>query len=321
MYRYYFRIADVNIVFLTEYPVSWPDNMLPFSIGGKDIEETDLLENWQENDLSETEHEEIKHERIKYVKTGISCFLRVSSSDTGNSSHNSQQDRKAFKKRDRKLLKTIPFGSRQENHEIHFYCLQYRKSYLVEYPSILLQEGVLFRRDNISGYLGLEFILMDFDCFWLHASCVLWKEEGLVFSAPSGTGKSTQAKLWETWREAEIVNGDRILIRRITTAEYKVYGSPFAGSSHIYKQKNGTLTAIFLLKQFCCNKLEKLSPAQTFLRIYGEALHCPENGEYTEALQQLVKSMVLELPILELRCTPDERAVSLVADFILQHCI
>lgn len=290
MYQYYFKIADVELEFAADYPVNWSDNMLPFSIRNADGKQNPSLQ-------SETEIKDTPRAR---------CFLCVDPCDMEESVV-----------REGTLLKILPFGGRQDNYEIRFYCLQCKEVYLVIYPPILLQEGILFRRENISGYLGLEFILMDHGCFWLHASCVLWKKKGLVFSAPSGTGKSTQAELWKELEGADILNGDRVLIRKTELpAEYKVYGSPFAGSSHIYRPESGTMKAIFLLKQYPVNELEILSPAQTYLRLYGESLQCPENRAYTMQLQNIIRSLVLEVPVMELRCTPDERAVYLIKDML-----
>ena len=45
------------------------------------------------------------------------------------------------------------------------------------------------------------------DSFILHASYVVRDGKALLFSAPSGTGKSTQAEFWHTRRGCDIING------------------------------------------------------------------------------------------------------------------
>lgn len=42
--------------------------------------------------------------------------------------------------------------------------------------------------------------MLDYDCFQLHASVIRVNGHGILFSAPSGTGKSTQADLWENMK-------------------------------------------------------------------------------------------------------------------------
>lgn len=366
MYLYYFRIADIEIEFASENPVSWPDNMLPFFVRQEKFGLYGIESETAENEIVKgeiTKVETVKNKIVERNADKVRCFLCIQDRDRESWMDQTEYpedcaDGISGMKNDRgshrKLLKTVPFGRFQENHEIRFYCIKHKKIYLAEYPSVLLQEGVLFRSDNISGYLGLEFMLMDYGCFWLHASCISWQGNGIVFSAPSGTGKSTQAVLWERLEDAEILNGDRILIRNFQNnsteqficaenidstddmrgdlcaeeepnhgslgrIEYRVYGSPFAGSSHIYKQKKENLTAIFLLKQFPVNEVKILSSAQNFLRIYGEALHCPENMEYTRQLQNMVKTLVLQVPVMELRCTPDMEAVNLAKTIIIHR--
>ena len=44
-----------------------------------------------------------------------------------------------------------------------------------------------------------------------HSAYIGFRNEGILFTAPSGTGKSTQAELWRKWREADVINGDRSL--------------------------------------------------------------------------------------------------------------
>lgn len=67
---------------------------------------------------------------------------------------------------------------------------------------------------NICDLLGLERLLLSRQGLLLHASFIRWQDRGILFSAPSGTGKSTQADLWVRHRGAEVINGDRAALRR-----------------------------------------------------------------------------------------------------------
>lgn len=278
--QYYFTIADLKIIFCTGYPVNIPDNLRFFQSAYFRREDADVC-------CELCIQEESKH-RMNPLYKG-------------------------------KLLKRLPFGEKEKREEILFYCMNPGKQYRVEYPAFLLRDGILFAGNNITGYLGLEFILMDYECFWLHASCVCWNGKGILFSGASGVGKSTQAKLWARCESAEILNGDRALIRRFAdgaVVHYRVYGSPFAGSSHIYQTKGCTMEAVFLLRQYSDNQVKELPPVMRFLRIYGECLHCPENEQYTRHLQALIRDLVEKLEIVELYCTPDEQAVAYVKNWM-----
>ena len=70
------------------------------------------------------------------------------------------------------------------------------------------------------------------DLYATPTQLVQWSGQGQQFTAPSGTGKTTQAELWKKYAGAEILNGDRVFIRSSGEDE-KLYawGSPWAGSS------------------------------------------------------------------------------------------
>ena len=59
--------------------------------------------------------------------------------------------------------------------------------------------------DKILSLLPMRTIFLHFSTLFLHASQVVVEDRGIVFSAPSGTGKTTQARLWEKHKNAKIV--------------------------------------------------------------------------------------------------------------------
>ena len=61
---------------------------------------------------------------------------------------------------------------------------------------------------------GLFDILADAGMLVLHSAYIVTRQgEGILFSGPSGIGKSTQAALWQRYGAAQTVNGDRALVR------------------------------------------------------------------------------------------------------------
>lgn len=47
----------------------------------------------------------------------------------------------------------------------------------------------------ISDHIGMETLFLRKSCLMIHAAFIRWQEKGILFTAPSGTGKSTQAEL------------------------------------------------------------------------------------------------------------------------------
>lgn len=142
----------------------------------------------------------------------------------------------------------------------------------------------------------------------LHSSYINYMNMGILFTAPSGTGKSTQADLWEKYRNAEILNGDRSAIRKINDTFYTM-GVPFSGSSNICKNVTLPLKCIVYLGQAKRTTIRKLEGYEAFRRLWegiGVNLWDKEN---TELISNLVSEIVSNIPIYYLECTPDESAV------------
>lgn len=85
---------------------------------------------------------------------------------------------------------------------------------------------------NVLRMLPMRAILLRFHTLFLHAAQVSLKGTGILFTAPSGTGKTTQAKLWKKYRNGQIVCSDRTLARKINGV-WKTYGYPLDGSEPV----------------------------------------------------------------------------------------
>lgn len=83
-------------------------------------------------------------------------------------------------------------------------------------------------------FAGSEFYrkLINLGGFMLHASAIVVDNKAYLFSAPSGTGKSTHTKLWQECfgDKAIIINDDKPAIR-IEEGKCFAYGTPFSGKT------------------------------------------------------------------------------------------
>ena len=141
----------------------------------------------------------------------------------------------------------------------------------------------------------------------LHASCIRWKDKAILFTAPSGTGKSTQADLWCRLRGAELINGDRAAV--MVEDGIVVRGIPFCGSSGVCKNVDLPLAAVVYLSQAPQTSIERLSGVHAFRRIWEGCSVNVWNREDMAACTQTVSDILAAVPVFHLRCTPDESAV------------
>lgn len=155
--------------------------------------------------------------------------------------------------------------------------------------------------------VSLAQLLLTKNAFFIHSSYIDIGGKAVLFSAPCGTGKSTQAALWEKYRSAEVINGDKAGI----LVEDDVYacGVPFCGTSGICKNKNLPLGAIVLLSQSPQNRIEKLGGTDALQKImqniYLDFLAPDEQLMFVDLAIELIN----RVPIFSFGCTPDENAV------------
>ena len=163
--------------------------------------------------------------------------------------------------------------------------------------------------DKILSLLPMRTIFLHFSTLFLHASQVAVEDKGIVFSAPSGTGKTTQARLWEKHKNAKIVCNDRTLIRKQGDSWF-TYGYPADGSEPVCSGEIKKLGCIVLLEQGTCNAVQKLNVAQMLGDLLEQTVIDCWNYQDREIAIELLLHVIQEVPVYKLICTPDERAVN-----------
>lgn len=159
-----------------------------------------------------------------------------------------------------------------------------------------------------TSMLALERRMLARDNLILHCAFLRLGETAVLFSGPSGIGKSTQAELWRKYRMAEIINGDRALLRQIDKRWY-VCGWPVCGSSEICHNESAPIHSIVMLEQGKENRVSKLSPMQAFIQLYGQITVNQWNNEAKAKAVSLLEAIVTEIPVFHLRCDMTEDAV------------
>lgn len=192
-----------------------------------------------------------------------------------------------------------------------------RQPYAVCFPgkgneTIVLCEKEWFLQNRNRNYLfnvcALEKRLLQKQRAVFHSCYVERKGKAVLFSGPSGIGKSTQGTLWKTYRGAAVVNGDRSVIGKRRETWY-AYGFPFSGTSGICRNRSNPLVGIFFLKQANENKTRKLEPEQAALLLWEQFTVNQWDPECVEDALRMADWIAAEVPVFELSCTPDERAV------------
>jgi hypothetical protein len=103
--------------------------------------------------------------------------------------------------------------------------------------------------EALLSHICFEQVIINNNGLLMHSSFIKTVEgDGILFLAPSGGGKSTQASLWEKYNNAEIINGDKSAIK-IENNNVLAYGLPWAGTSNIYINEKANLRALVFLEK------------------------------------------------------------------------
>lgn len=157
--------------------------------------------------------------------------------------------------------------------------------------------------------LALERRMIRQSSLILHCAYIRYQGEAILFSAPSETGKSTQAELWERYRGSRTVNGDRALLRKADN-RWMACGWPICGSSEICHLGDTPIRAIVMLRQGTVNQVVRLSPVQAFSLLYAQITVNSWNPDFVSKALDALENLIAEIPIFELTCDISEDAVS-----------
>lgn len=157
---------------------------------------------------------------------------------------------------------------------------------------------------NILRMIPIHRILMKHRVLFLHASQIALGSTGILFTAPSGTGKTTQARLWNRFRGTQILCNDRTL-----TDCVKTYGYPVDGSEPIISGEQRNLGAVVYLQQAPENSIRRLRAREALPLLMSQAILDVWDSDAQSAVLQRMLDLISKTPVYLLACTPDEYAV------------
>ena len=162
---------------------------------------------------------------------------------------------------------------------------------------------------GIFNRIGFENLLLQYDGLLLHASLIDHAGNGIAFTGPSGVGKSTQAELWQDCQGAKLLNGDRAALRKEHSG-WNAYGSPYAGTSGIYRNESAPLRAIVVLRQAKENHLRKLSGREALTAVWPEISARRDDAAFVAEASKLCAQLLSDVQVYLLECLPEESAVA-----------
>lgn len=171
--------------------------------------------------------------------------------------------------------------------------------------------------DQIRSELGVNIVLnameaehlvVQKDGFLFHCSYISHGDRAILFTAPSETGKTTQAELWKEYRNAQIINGDRAAVR-LDHGVFMADGIPFCGSSRYCENKSLPVEAIVYLAQAPETTVRRINGYEAFMKIWEGVSVNTWNLQDMQRVSAVVQQLAETVPVYHMPCRPDESAV------------
>ncbi len=153
--------------------------------------------------------------------------------------------------------------------------------------------------------------VLDHGILYFHGSCLSVDEEGFLFAAKSGTGKSTHAELWRKLlgKKAVMVNDDKPFLK-IGNGKVIAYGTPWMGKHRLGENTSVRLKAVCILTRSNENKMEKITKSEGFAPLLQQAYRPLDEENYRKVLK-LVDGLLNSVEIYTLSCNMDITAAEL----------
>lgn len=144
----------------------------------------------------------------------------------------------------------------------------------------------------------------------LHSSSLAWNGQGVAFSAPSGTGKSTHVGLWkETFGDAvEIINDDKPAIY-FDGEQAMLCGTPWSGKTALNCNRAVPLRAIVFVERGETNHIRRLDTVDSMLRLTGQIARPYYDENLGVKLVDFTEKIYKHIPIYCLTCDVSRQAV------------
>lgn len=165
--------------------------------------------------------------------------------------------------------------------------------------------------ETLAVYRKIAEVMPGWDTLLIHGSAVCADGAGYLFTAKSGTGKSTHAGLWRKLLQerVQMINDDKPLLH-IGKDAVTVYGTPWNGKHHLGGNISAPLKSICFLEQAADNHIVKLAKAEAYPLLLQQ-VYRPAEREVLMKTLQLLDILQDSVSFYRLSCNMDLSAAEL----------
>lgn len=153
----------------------------------------------------------------------------------------------------------------------------------------------------------------------LHGSAIAFENQGIVFSANSGTGKSTHTSLWKECfgDRVTIINDDKPAIRFYENTPI-IFGTPWSGKTDLNTNIQVPLKAIVFIKRSDSNWIERLTVRDSIFHLASQITRPYYDENLGRKTLEIIEKLVRHVPIYRLHCNMSQEAVDVAYQNIMK---
>ena len=163
-------------------------------------------------------------------------------------------------------------------------------------------------REELAVYRKIAEKCPDWDTVLFHGSVIAVDGQGFLFTAKSGTGKSTHTRLWREYfgDKAVMVNDDKPLLK-ITDSGVTAYGTPYNGKHRLGCNMSVPLKAVCILTRGEKNSIVRIDKSEAYAMLLQQVYRPMKTLQMAKTLR-LLDELAAKVELYRLACNMDIEA-------------
>lgn len=170
--------------------------------------------------------------------------------------------------------------------------------------------------ESFCAFRKLSGQLAGYDAFLMHGTAVRVKDRGIIFSAPSGTGKTTHMLLWKRLfgKELTVINGDKPIVRMKDGTAF-AWGTPWCGKEGYFENESVRLTDICFIERAAENRIRRVDPGEAVGLILQQIL-IRGGGQDTLKTLGMADRLLAQCRVWKIYCNKEPDAAVIASEAI-----
>lgn len=173
--------------------------------------------------------------------------------------------------------------------------------------------------ESTAVYRKYIYIMLErYDAFFFHCSSIAVDNKAVMFTAKSGTGKSTHRNLWikNFGDKVTVINDDKPIVRKID-GKFYVYGTPWQGKENLGSNVRVPAYALCFLSRSETNSIGPMDSLSVVAKMMNQIVRPKDPKLMTKALD-LLDGFLQQVTCYDLRVNMEDDAATVAYNGIFE---